>query len=145
MKKTRVKEKQFWITNISEKNVCLADLALTIPAKRHMNLLDSKHFYYTEELLAKSKETGSLFKKRHLIKIREVAPDEPIKAGKYISKEPLFMKNIRAGIEIVEPYFEELQVSEEKFVDDLTQGDDAGGGIIDTMQLDIKAPENNTE
>jgi hypothetical protein len=140
---SRVKEKQFWITNISEKNVCLADLALTIPTKRHMNLLDSKHFNYTEELLMKSKESGSLFKKQRLIKIREVAPDEPIKAGKYVSKEPLFMKNIRAGIEIVEPYFEELQVSEEKFVDDLTQGEDAGGGIIDTMSLDIKVPEGS--
>jgi hypothetical protein len=53
------------------------------------------------------------------------------------------MKNIRAGIEIVEPYFEELQVSEEKFVDDLTQGEDAGGGIIDTMSLDIKVPEGS--
>jgi hypothetical protein len=142
MKKVRVKEKQFWITNISNKNVCLADLALTIPTKRHMNLLDSRHFNYTEELLLKSKESGSLFKKQNLIKIREVAPDAPIKAGKYISKEPLFMKNVRAGIEIVEPYFEELQVSEEKFIDDLTQGDDAGIGIIDVMPLDIKAPED---
>lgn len=54
--------------NISNRDVSLSDLNLTIRAKRTINLLDSKHYSFTFEQLQKSLESGSLFKKRHILK-----------------------------------------------------------------------------
>ena len=104
----RIKEKQFWVTNISDRNVCLRDLALTIQNRRTFNLLDSKHFSYTEGQLKKSAESGSLYKKSKLIKVRVAEPEKPIPPGKYTSDMPMFMRNIRAGVDMTEPEFEEL-------------------------------------
>ena len=120
----KVKERQLWITNISNSNVCLRDLALTIPTRRSMNLLDSKHFHYTDEQIEKSIASGSLFKKSRLIKIRVAEPEVPIPPGKYVSKMPMFMRyQIKAGVDMEEPEFEELQMSDEKFADELTEDD----------------------
>lgn len=115
-------QKQFWVSNISNKNVCLADLALTIPARRHMNLLDSDHFTYTEEQLEKSKQSGSLFKKGRLIRIREVAPvEQAVKAGMYVSKLPIVLRQkLKSTFIAEETKYEELEVSEEKFADEMT-------------------------
>src|SRR5580693_5747273 len=72
-------EPAFWVTNTSPRNVTLADLALNIKAFTTVNLLDNKHYQYTPEQLQKSKETGSLFLKRHCIAVREVSPPIPDK------------------------------------------------------------------
>jgi hypothetical protein len=64
----------FWITNLTNRNVSLADLNLTIKAFSTVNLLDSKHYSYTREQLEKSKESGSLFIKRKMFGFRTVAP-----------------------------------------------------------------------
>lgn len=126
----KTKSREFWITNISKKDVRLADLSLHIPAGKNMNLLDSRHFHYTEEQLEESKNSGSLSKKSKLIKVRKVEPEPPLPGGKYVSKVPIFMKYKVRGIDdIEEPYFEELQVSEEKFADELT--DDGGNPFED--------------
>ena len=37
---------EWWIINVSDMNVCLADLGITVPAGRSWNLLDSKHFTF---------------------------------------------------------------------------------------------------
>jgi hypothetical protein len=132
------KNREFWVSNVSEKNVCLADLALTVPARRHINLLDSKHFSYTLEQLEKSRDSGSLFKKSRLVKVREVAPEPLVKPGKYKSKTPMFMKyNLRAAPEIEEPYFEELDVDEVSFANELT--DDSIGNPFDTLADEMAA------
>ena len=67
------KEKEFWITNISKKDVSLSDLNFTIRAWSSVNLL-SKHHYYTEDQLNKSLNSGSLFLKRDKLKKRAVPP-----------------------------------------------------------------------
>lgn len=110
--------KEFWITNVSDLNVSLRDLALSVPARRSMNLLDSKHFNYTLEQLEKSAESGSLFKKGKLIKVRKVAPDEEVKPGIHTTKTPLFMRLKYKAIIIEEPEYEELQISDEQFADE---------------------------
>src|SRR5574338_1468911 len=69
----------FWLTNISNANVSLADLNLTIKAFSSVNLLDKKHYKYTLEQLEKSQESGSLFNKRDRIVVRNVPPPDPEK------------------------------------------------------------------
>lgn len=69
----------FWITNISNMNVSLSDLNLTIPKRAHMNLLDGKHFNFTIDQLIISSNSGSLYKKRDKVIIRQVVPDLTIK------------------------------------------------------------------
>jgi len=87
-----------------------------------MNLLDSDHFTYTEEQLEKSKQSGSLFKKGRLIRIREVAPvEQAVKAGMYVSKLPIVLRQkLKSTFIAEETKYEELEVSEEKFADEMT-------------------------
>ncbi len=108
---------EFWITNISNRNVCLADLAFTIHKGRSYNLLDSKHFYYTLEQLEKSAKEGSLFKKSNMIKIRNVPPKNIINPGIHIIRtaQETRPKNIRSQVKIVDKEYEELMISDEKF------------------------------
>lgn len=63
--------KQFWVFNISNSDVSLGDLNITIRSKTSVNLLKNSQITYEQAL--KSAESGSLFKKRnkiHLIKDR---------------------------------------------------------------------------
>lgn len=122
----REEKRSFWVTNFSKMNVCLRDLALTIPAGRSMNLLDEKHFHYTLEQLEASAKAGSLFKKRDKIIVRNDPPKIPVKPGVYLSKEPRYVPS-RSAIKIEEKVYEELLPSseeqfssEEKFADEFS-------------------------
>lgn len=108
---------QFWITNISKKNVGLTDLRLTVPAKRSMNLMDTKHFHYTLEQLEASADSGSIFAKRDKIKVRSVPPEISVKPGLYVLNENRNIKP-RSQLKIVEKQYEELNVSDEKFAEE---------------------------
>lgn len=112
LKKPRNKE--FWITNsLTNKDVSLADLALTIRARESRNLLDSKHYHYTAEQLKKSMESGSLYNKRAYIKIRQYAPKPIIKPGLYISKEGRPAMPLRSRIQIENKTYEDFKVLDE--------------------------------
>lgn len=120
------KEFEFWISNVSNKNVTLADLRLSIPARSHMNLLKKGHFYYTIEQLEASATSGSLYNKRNIIKVRKVAPEEPkVKPGKYIANQLIIPSKHKywSQVKIKEEHYEELDISEEAFVDQLTEED----------------------
>jgi hypothetical protein len=67
-------ERAFWVSNISNRNVSLGDLALTIPAFSSVNLMDTRHYHYTLEQVTKSAVSGSIFAKRNKILIRHAAP-----------------------------------------------------------------------
>jgi hypothetical protein len=109
--------KEFWVTNISKMDVSLSDLNLTIRSFTTVNLMDSKHYYYTLDQLYKSAETGSLFKKRDKIVVRQVAPKIEKKkillsvGGAVPSRE-------RSIYQIKEEKFEELQVDDTKFAEE---------------------------
>jgi hypothetical protein len=110
-------EQTFWVTNITNLNVSLMDLGLTINARSSVNLLDRKHYYFTIEQLEQSAKSGSLFKKSNKIVIRKVAP-------KYEkSKIELLDHEIRPGFDrpandIKEEKYEELTISDEKFAEE---------------------------
>jgi hypothetical protein len=118
-------ERSFWVTNITNMNICLSDLALTIPARRSMNLLDKDHFVYTLPQLEASAINGSLFKKRDKIRVRNNPPEIPIKPGLHLSKIPRYIPS-RSAIKIQEKIYEELLptsdqfVSEEKFAEEFS-------------------------
>lgn len=103
------KKSEFWITNISKKNVTLADLAIVVPAGVSWNLLNSRHFHYTAEQLEKSAQEGSLYRKGNLIKVRKVAPQEPVKPGLYVA-DTFRETKPRSLVKIQEKRFEELDV-----------------------------------
>lgn len=102
--------KQFWITNISNRNISLSDLNLTINAFTSVNLLDNKHYYYSIEQLEKSANSGSLFKKRNRLTVRKVAP-EVIKMNIPFVKETYIPSRQRSIYDIKEEYYEELDLN----------------------------------
>src|ERR1700757_2861428 len=93
----------FWVTNISNRNVSLTDLNLTIPAFRSVNLLDQKHYKYTLEQLQKSQESGSLFRKKSILFVRQVAPTV-IKANVPFVQETYIPTREKSILEIKETH-----------------------------------------
>ena len=103
----------FWVTNRSDRNVTLADLALNIKAFTSVNLLDKKHYKYTLEQLEKSRDSGSIFNKRDKIFVRQKAPtvikmDIPFLSETYIPSRE------RSILSINEVRYEELELPEDQ-------------------------------
>jgi len=109
--KVIMNRKEYWVTNICNRNVSLSDLNLTIKAFTSVNLLDFKHYSYTLDELEKSRKTGSIFKKRDKIKVREVAP-EIIKMDMSYIRDAKIPTRQRSIYEINEKKYEELDFLE---------------------------------
>lgn len=112
----------FWITNISNRNVSLADLNLTIKAFSSINLMDKKHYDYTLDQLQKSASSGSISIKSSIIKVRKYPPLNTINNTISISKETFIPSREQSILNIKEENYEELKVEgdlrhadEEKF------------------------------
>lgn len=120
-------KESFWVTNISNKNVSLSDLNLTIKAFSSVNLLDEKHYQYTKEQLINSSQKGSIFNKRNKIFIRKVAPE--INKNKILfSYENIIPSRAKSILIIKDNKFEELNVSDEVFASE----------NADTAEMDTK-------
>jgi hypothetical protein len=134
----------FWVTNMSPMNVTLADLALNIKAFSTVNLLDKKHYAYTMEQLVKSKESGSLFKKRDKIAVRNLPPPRPEKPQTPFAQSSFFPNRARSIFEIDEVEYEELKVSDEdqKKQDELYAQENADLAEIDNQRSVINPPVN---
>lgn len=129
----------FWVTNTSPRNVTLADLAINIRAYSSVNLLDKKHYSFTLEQLLKSKESGSLFKKRDKISIRSVPPPEKNDDSPAIQREAVMPSRTHSIYVIEEKEYDELKVSEEdqKIQDELYAKENA-----DLAEIDIQRTIN---
>jgi hypothetical protein len=129
-------EPTFWVTNISNMNVSLADLNLTVKAFSSVNLLDKKHYYYTQEQLTKSFESGSIHKKRDKIIVRKVAP-EILKANVPLTRETFIPTRERSLLAIKEENYEELNLSEEdqKKSDEMFAKENADTADADTKPM----------
>lgn len=108
---------EFWITNKSNTNVSLSDLAFTVPAYKSYNLLDSRHFHYTWEQIYKSATLGSIHKKRHKIAIRKFSPIVNKNITKKVSDESAVPNRSKSIFEIKEEKFEELSLTDEEFAE----------------------------
>lgn len=107
----------FWVTNISKRDVSLADLNLTIRAFTSVNLLDNKHFFYSKEQLDKSSKSGSIFKKSDKIIVRKVAP-EIQKPHNITTAQSFFVSKKRSGVEVIPVKYEELDIPDTVFADE---------------------------
>lgn len=105
---------------MSNRNVSLKDLNLTVKAYSSINLLDNKHYHYTLEQLKKSAESGSLYVKRNLISIRKVPPVIN-KINLPIANEEFIPSRERSVLEIKEETYDELNVTDEQFADQSTE------------------------
>ncbi|CAB4197124.1 hypothetical protein UFOVP1290_644 [uncultured Caudovirales phage] len=107
-------KQNFWITNISNRNVSLSDLNLTIKAYSSINLMDSKHYNYSIEQINKSVLNGSIYNKRNKIFVRKVAP-VPIKNNIKFERETFVPSREKSLYNIKEEHYEELEISDEDF------------------------------
>lgn len=107
----------FWLTNLSDRNVSLTDLNLTIKAFTSVNLLDNRHYKYTLEQLNKSVESGSVFKKRDKIILRSVAPEILISNIPLI-REAFIPSRERSVLVVKQENYEELNLTDEEFAKD---------------------------
>lgn len=126
----------FWVTNISNRNVSLADLNLTIKAYNSVNLMDTRHYQYRIEQLKNSVESGSIFKKRDKIIVRKVAP-EVLKANMPLTRETFIPTRERSLLAIKEENYEELNVSEDdqKKSDEIFANENAETADADTKPM----------
>lgn len=140
--KAKLSPHNFWVTNFSNRNVTLSDLAVTLPAFRTINLMDTKHYQYTMKQLETSAESGSLFIKRDKIFVRKEQVDIP--QGRYLdimavkNKTPINLQSTipsreRSTLIIKEEKYEELQISDEEFA---TENADTAN--MDTQPLVVK-------
>lgn len=136
-------EPAFWITNMSPMNVTLADLALNIKAFTTVNLLDKRHYRFTLDQLKKSQVSGSLFKKRDKIVVRDVPPPDPDKQKTPFAQSSFFPDRARSLYKIEETEYEELKVSVEdrKKQDELYAKENADLAQID-IQRSVNPPVN---
>lgn len=110
-------EKTFWITNFSNRNVTLSDLYISVPAMSSVNLLDKKHYSFTEEQLIKSHESGSIFKKKSMISKRLVPPQMIPKYKIQMDPHSVLPMRSNSIYEIKLTNYEELNVNDESLIE----------------------------
>lgn len=106
----------FWVSNISNRNVSLYDLGLTIPAGKSVNLLDRKHYFFNKEELVSSAVSGSLFKKKDKIVVRKVPPVFESVVKLEVSTYSMPFK-VRSTVQTTEQNYDELDISDEAFAE----------------------------
>lgn len=106
---------EFWIRNISNRNVCIGDLRLSIPPFVAINLFDTKRYRISKEDIQKSFISGSLSKKKdYIIKINnklESIHNLNIK----LSEIPILHKPRKNVVEVTQEIHDELLISDEDF------------------------------
>jgi len=113
---------EWWIINVSDMNVCLADLGITVPAGRGWNLLDLKHFTFDVDDLEKSRAKGSIYKKRDKIKVgithQQIAPPNK----KELSQQPIQTRK-RSAVKINDPDYEDGDwlFSDEEYAEEMSK------------------------
>ena len=114
------KPEEFWIVNTSKRDVMLSDLSLSVKSYKSVNLLDSKHYYYTWEQVFNSVTSGSIFKKRNIISVRKSPP--PINNKKIlIDKESPLPRREKSIFEIKKENFAELELTDEQFAEEISE------------------------
>lgn len=106
----------FWVANISNRNVSLTDLALTIPAHKTVNLLNQRSYpHLTSQIVHTSAASGSLWLKRSKITICKVPPQftpTPLPNYDHTTSMP---SRRRSALQITEVHYDELDISDETF------------------------------
>lgn len=106
--------KEFWITNISKRDVSLADLNITIKAGQSLDLLHRRNSFTKEELLL-SAASGSLFTKRSKVFVRKVLPEPAPSKIMEMDPKATIPTRYRSILEVSTVTFDELTLSDDDF------------------------------
>lgn len=110
---------QFLVSNISNMNVSLSDLGLTIPARKTVNLLDKRHYNFSEEELTISATSGSIFKKKAKVVVRKVPPVFETRQLVEVDRNAVVPSRRRSAVQIKEEHHEELEISDDTFAEQM--------------------------
>ena len=112
----KAKVNEFFVINITNKNIVLGDLYTTVPARATVNFL-SKHYNFTLDQLIDSATKGSLFRKRSMLWLRN---GELIKDKEVIKLEDAIMPSRTNSKSVLEPevYDELLDISDDEYLED---------------------------
>lgn len=118
-------EKSFWITNLSNTDIGLSDLGVTIKANTSINLLDSKHYpYITLDILQKSENSGSLYKKKNKIAHRKFPPNVIIKKIPFDIQSTIPTRQ-RSIVEIKQEQYEELTITDDDLIANISSANNS--------------------
>lgn len=122
-------QSHFWITNISKKMITLEDLNVDIYPMRTLNLLDKKHYKFTNEQLNKSALSGSLYKKQKYVIIRQIPPGETQEPMLPLDRNTTIPTRQRSAVKVEEIKYEELNLPDEEYAEkdaDMAENDRLG-------------------
>lgn len=125
----------FWITNVSNLDIGVSDLNITIRANSCINLMDSKHHSYKLQQLIDSYTKGSLYKKRDKLFVRKIPPPQPSKPF-VINNNSTIPSRSKSIIEYIENNYEELNVPSSE--DSLRKSEEIfAAGNVDLVDSDL--------
>lgn len=111
--------KEFWVTNISDRDVALHDLGVIVRARTSINLLNSRHYNITVPQVMESAEKGSLFSRRKAVIIRKSPPTINTLTFKMaVDHNAVIPDRTRSIYEIKQEQYDELIVSDEEFAEE---------------------------
>lgn len=116
---------------MSNRLISLGDLGVLLRPYQAVNLLDPKHYSFTEEQIEASRKSGSLYKRSDKIKLRAVPPPQVYKGpGKIgLDDKNQYPSKIRSLLEHKEFNYDELNISDDEYAKenaDLADEDDIG-------------------
>jgi hypothetical protein len=111
-------KEDFWITNITRKEVHLVDIGVRIKPMRSLNLLDKRHYSITKEQLDKSATSGYLFTRKNDVVIRKVPPLSEQTHTPLIDRDAVFQTRQRSSVELENIKYEELDVSDDEYAEE---------------------------
>jgi hypothetical protein len=114
------------VTNISNQVITVADLAISIPPRATVNLLDKRHYSCTPEQIIASIKTGSISKRRNKLFPRISPPEQKDKSMAFLRDNALPIVQ-RSLFKIEHKNFAELANDDESFAEensDLAAEDD---------------------
>lgn len=114
---TKLTDNEFWVTNVSDRDVSLSDLGLSISARRTVNLLDRRHYSFDRPTLIASKTNGSLYLKRDKIRVRKVPPVFERRQMLEIDYNAHVPTRRKSAVVIVDVHYDELDLSDDKFAE----------------------------
>lgn len=116
---------------MSNRLISLSDLGILVQPYQSINLLDARHYSFTEEQVLASFESGSLYKRSDKIKKRKIPPPKIYKGPSPIGLDTKnqYPSKIRSLLEHKEFNYEEMQITDDEYARDnadLADEDDQG-------------------
>lgn len=114
----------FWITNLTGNMIYIADLGVTIPPRKSINLYDKKHYHLSADQLRDSVLSGSLSKLCNMaepikgkIAIRRVPPKEEAEKQIEFNPELTFQSRGRSSVKVDKITFDEFETFDDQVAD----------------------------